>query len=198
MSDASLAAERTGERRATLLDAAVRVFARYGFKKTSMDEIARAAGLSRQALYLHFDSKEELFRAGLSRVIERMRAAARAALSDETRSPGARLLAAFEAMREHTVGAIGDEHVAELLDTSTRLLGAEADDIERGFTDDIARALAGSGAARAWSDVGVGARDLAACLMAVSNGLKHTGHSRADYLKGMRNALRIVLRKRNP
>ena len=39
-------------RREALLEAAVGVFARYGFRKTSMDEVARAAGVSRQGLYL--------------------------------------------------------------------------------------------------------------------------------------------------
>jgi len=37
------------------------VFARYGFKKTSMEDIARAAGLSRQSIYNRFGSKEAVF-----------------------------------------------------------------------------------------------------------------------------------------
>jgi AcrR family transcriptional regulator len=40
------------------------VFVRFGFQKTSMTDIARAAGISRASLYLSFNSKEELFRAG--------------------------------------------------------------------------------------------------------------------------------------
>ena len=52
----------TESRREALLEAAVGVFARYGFRKTSMDEVARAAGVSRQGLYLQFADKEELFR----------------------------------------------------------------------------------------------------------------------------------------
>jgi AcrR family transcriptional regulator len=35
------------ERRAALLAAAAEVFARYGYRKASMDDVARAAGLSR-------------------------------------------------------------------------------------------------------------------------------------------------------
>ena len=48
-------------RRARLLDAALTVFGRFGFRKTSMDEVARAAGISRQGLYLHYPTKEALF-----------------------------------------------------------------------------------------------------------------------------------------
>jgi DNA-binding transcriptional regulator YbjK len=47
-----------------ILDAALPVFVRYGFRKASMSDIARAAGISRASLYLSFNSKEELFRAG--------------------------------------------------------------------------------------------------------------------------------------
>ena len=47
-----------------ILVAAWQAFATYGFRKTSMDDIARGAGMSRPALYLHYRNKEALF-AGL-------------------------------------------------------------------------------------------------------------------------------------
>lgn len=50
------------DRRATILNAALEVFTTYGFRKTSMDDIARAAGLSRPALYQNFKNKTEIFR----------------------------------------------------------------------------------------------------------------------------------------
>ena len=55
------------QRAAHILDTALPVFVRYGFRKTSMTDIARAAGISRASLYLIFNSKEELFRAGSAR-----------------------------------------------------------------------------------------------------------------------------------
>jgi AcrR family transcriptional regulator len=55
-------------RRRSLLDAALTVFSRYGYQKTSMDEVARSAQLSRQGLYLHFATKEELFQAAVRRM----------------------------------------------------------------------------------------------------------------------------------
>lgn len=48
------------ERRARILDAAERVFARKGFSGATMQEICREAGISPGALYLYFASKEEL------------------------------------------------------------------------------------------------------------------------------------------
>ena len=41
------------------------VFAQFGFRRASMDEVAREAGLTRQAVYHHFKSKEALFRAAV-------------------------------------------------------------------------------------------------------------------------------------
>jgi len=58
-----------------ILDAAMRVFRRHGFRRSSIEQAAEEAGLTRQALYHHFPSKEALFRA----VIERLYAQALAA-----------------------------------------------------------------------------------------------------------------------
>jgi AcrR family transcriptional regulator len=44
-----------------LLDLANRLFAERGFHATSMDELARRAGVSKPVIYDHFDSKEQLF-----------------------------------------------------------------------------------------------------------------------------------------
>jgi AcrR family transcriptional regulator len=44
-----------------LLSSAEQVFARVGYEKAQVEEIAEAAGFSKGALYAHFKSKEELF-----------------------------------------------------------------------------------------------------------------------------------------
>jgi len=51
-----------------ILEAAMTVFRRHGFRRSSIEETAEAAGLTRQALYHHFKSKEALFRAVIERV----------------------------------------------------------------------------------------------------------------------------------
>ncbi len=62
-----------------ILDAAVRVFRRHGFRRSSIEQAAEEAGLTRQALYHHFSSKEALFRAVITRLYERALAAETAA-----------------------------------------------------------------------------------------------------------------------
>jgi AcrR family transcriptional regulator len=46
-----------------ILDGARRVFLAQGFDGASMNDIARAAGVSKGTIYFHFDSKEALFEA---------------------------------------------------------------------------------------------------------------------------------------
>ena len=46
--------------RGKILDAAERRLLHYGFKKTTIDEIAADAGVGKGTVYLYFDSKEEI------------------------------------------------------------------------------------------------------------------------------------------
>ena len=54
---------RKADRPAEILAAALDVFAESGFAAAKLDEIARRAGVSKAALYLYFETKEDLFRA---------------------------------------------------------------------------------------------------------------------------------------
>ncbi len=50
-------------RRDAILHASWQVFSAYGFRRTSMQDIADAVGISRPALYLEFANKTDIFRA---------------------------------------------------------------------------------------------------------------------------------------
>lgn len=51
------------EREITIVEAAFETFSRYGVKRTSMSDIAQAAGMSRQTLYNAFSNKDEILQA---------------------------------------------------------------------------------------------------------------------------------------
>ena len=53
-----------------ILDAALSVFAHHGFSGARLDEIAEAAGMSKPNLLYYFRSKDELYRAVLTRTLE--------------------------------------------------------------------------------------------------------------------------------
>jgi AcrR family transcriptional regulator len=53
---------RSDDKLEKVFDAASNVFSQYRFRRTSMNDVAQAAGFSRPALYLMFEKKEDLFR----------------------------------------------------------------------------------------------------------------------------------------
>jgi TetR/AcrR family transcriptional regulator, mexJK operon transcriptional repressor len=53
-------ASRSDRKRQVILEAAAQAFLSNGYTRTSMDEIARLAGVSKQTLYMHFGDKERL------------------------------------------------------------------------------------------------------------------------------------------
>ena len=54
----------------SLLEVAVRVFTERGYDGTSMEDLARASGLSKSSLYHHVPGKEHLLRLALERAVE--------------------------------------------------------------------------------------------------------------------------------
>ena len=59
-------------RQEAILRGAARAFARAGYAATSMEDIAAASGITKLIVYRHFDSKEELYRAVLQQVFDRL------------------------------------------------------------------------------------------------------------------------------
>jgi len=55
-----------------ILDATERLLGRFGFNKTTVDDIATEAGVSKRTIYLHFAGKEEVALASIDRVVGRV------------------------------------------------------------------------------------------------------------------------------
>jgi AcrR family transcriptional regulator len=79
-------------RQRQLVELAEQLFAERGFARTSMEELARRAGVTKPVIYELFGSKDGLFRACVDRAIERMAASIVEAFRSET-EPEARLRA---------------------------------------------------------------------------------------------------------
>ena len=106
-----------------ILDAAYACFARHGVRRTTMDDIATAAGMSRPAVYQYVRNKDDAFRRLCDRLFQSALAQARVAgahvgpLID-------RLHAALAVKLELTLKLVRDSpHAAELLDENARLSG---------------------------------------------------------------------------
>ena len=124
-----------------ILHAAFGRFSRYGYRRTSMEDIAAEAGVSRAALYLQFRNKEEIFRSLSHQLHDEALARAEAALSGDA-PLGDRLRAAVEAKSLRFVEiAYSSPHGSELLDESNRLCGDLPVESARRFRDALARVL---------------------------------------------------------
>jgi AcrR family transcriptional regulator len=62
------------QRQATILQGAATAFATKGFAGTGMEEVAAASGISKEIVYRHFASKEELYRAVLDTAVQILQA----------------------------------------------------------------------------------------------------------------------------
>lgn len=109
-----------------LLKAAFDAFARFGYRRTTMSDVAEAAGMSRPAVYLRVANKEELLRqvatAVLDASLDRAAAAAYSGAALELRVDGvlqAKLLMTVEL-------AAVSPHAVELLDAYHRLSAEES------------------------------------------------------------------------
>ncbi len=104
-----------------VLDAAFACFLRFGVRRTSMEDIAKEAGLSRSALYQHVRSKDDAFSQARARMLDRALSVARAA-AEQPGPLAERVLAVLSVKLKLVVGMYeGSPHAAEILAENSRL-----------------------------------------------------------------------------
>lgn len=177
-----------------ILDTALEVFCRYGFQKTSMLDIAQAAGMSRAALYLHFANKEDVFRSGSIRA----HAAVMAAVEAELSTPLAaveRIDSALTIYFDGLIEQIGrSEHGAELFDVNAELIGDVARGARTRLVGLLAAALqqADDAGELALAHVNATSEQLALLLLATLDGFKHGPASGLSVRDGIALQLRML------
>jgi AcrR family transcriptional regulator len=184
-----------GSRRAVILDAALRVFGQYGYRRTSMDDIAREAGIAKGTIYLSFASKEEVFQALSERLSERMLAGAEAA----RRRPGtttdklAAMHAAWFGTYAQTISR--SPHAAELLDAKHRLsanLVADAASRYKRLVRDVLTQAAAAGELDL-EPAGLTADTAAELLIASARGLQSSAASPAACRRYLNALVRVMV-----
>lgn len=177
------------DRREVVLAAALEVFVRYGYRKTAMEDIAVAAGISRPGLYFLFTSKPNLFAAAMAWAVERDLSTAAYALEDPARPLRERLLNAFDAWTGRYIGAVGGE-LSAVADTHRELLDASVLEAPRNFRDLVIDTVvrARSPQDRATSEA------IARTLISTALGLKHEANSRETFRTELTTAIGLLLR----
>jgi AcrR family transcriptional regulator len=180
-------------KRRVVLAAALGVFGRYGFQKTSMEAVAKAAGISRPGLYLLFPNKEQLYRATMQGVMERGQQAMEACFADESLSFEERTVAALDALLGQYVETQVARDVSELLENSGPQLGSMFHDYQlRAKATMCAQveSLAPPGLLTA----DLGAEDVMEFLFSAAVTWKQTAATRAEFRDRIRRAVRLICR----
>ncbi|MBD7985296.1 TetR/AcrR family transcriptional regulator [Sporosarcina sp. Sa2YVA2] len=68
------------DRRQEIMEAAAKSFSLFGYKATTMDQVAKIANVGKGTIYTFFSNKEELFNAIVLKMIEEMRAVSESAM----------------------------------------------------------------------------------------------------------------------
>ena len=182
-------------RRAAILDAALRVFGQYGYRRASMDDIAREAAIAKGTIYLSFAGKEEVFRALSQRLAQRMLAGAEAA----RHRPGT-TVDKLTAMHAAWFGTYAETisrspHAAELLDAKHRLsadlVSDTAGQYKRLVRDVLTEAVAAG--ELDLEPAGLTADTAAELLIGSARGLQSSAASPAAYRRYLKALVRVIV-----
>jgi TetR/AcrR family transcriptional regulator of autoinduction and epiphytic fitness len=175
---------------------ALEVFGRYGFRKTSMDEIARSADISRQGLYLHFANKDALFRGAVRKELDTALGDVSLCLNEEGVGLEPRAVAALDAWLGRYVGSMLASDIGDLLQNPAMELGDIVDPARVVFTARLTAAIAAAMSENDRRRLGVTPEEIAAALHTVAQGAKYLSNayaeSREEFVTRMTVAVRVI------
>lgn len=176
------------QRRYFVLETALTLFSRYGYRKTSMDDVAQAANISRQGLYFYFPNKEELFRAAVTQALDQDLAAAEQALNHSEHALSERLMLAFDFWTGRYMGPISQD-IGPLLESHPEIFGPLVSEYPKRFL----KLLTDSLLVEVSSDREPLAIAVAQTLMATAAGFKHQLQTRELFLERIKIAIDLML-----
>ena len=177
------------DRRELVLESALLTFARFGYRKTSMEAVAQAAHISRPGLYFLFSSKEELFRAAVTQALDADMLAIDGILNDDAHPVPVRILEAFDRWAGRYIGPMTRD-IATVIEDNPELLGPIAESAPQRFAELITRALS----AKTTDTRPSRASAVAQTLISASIGIKHQVEDRTTYRQRLQVAIDLLVR----
>jgi AcrR family transcriptional regulator len=184
--------EKESARQAHVLETALTVFLRHGFRKTSMEDIAKAASISRQGIYLHFKDKDAIFRASILKTLDDGLQAANRILDDDRLALEEKLLMALDEWFGRHVGLL-DPEASDLSEQCERVLGDAVGKSRSEFQKKLGRVIL-SRSARKTKGADKRAATIADMLCTCGESWKHSFSSRQEFVQKMRDAIRLCCR----
>jgi AcrR family transcriptional regulator len=182
--------DRNGSARQThVLETALTVFARHGFSKTSIEDIAKAAGISRQGIYLHFKNKDEIFSASIQKTLDDGLHAANKVFDDDRLTLEEKLLKALDEWFGRHAGLFHPE-ASDLGAQCERVLGDAVEKSSASFQKKLEKAILATSAKKT-KGADKRAATIADMLCACGLTWKHSLSSRQEFLGKMRGAIHL-------
>lgn len=186
---------RASAKKNAVLDTTANVFAQYGFKRTTMNDIAQAAGISRPALYLMFDNKEQLFKELAAYRLDLALREAKAVLEGDG-SVSSRFIDAIMIFEKtYTEPVANSPHGAELIDVNMNLA---TDVMSKGYARLIAALAkllkdADKSGEVSFKNTPMSYKTFVELLLSSIGGLKKKAGSKAEYRKQTQQVAHVFL-----
>jgi AcrR family transcriptional regulator len=186
---------RSAATRAKVVEEATRLFSLYGFRRTSVDEIAAAAQLAKPTLYVYFPDKDAILGAVVEHVLGCILASARAAAD----APGpieARLSAVLSAKFTYLFGLVDrSPHASELLGSGNRVGAASVEATDKEFATIVRRLVESADAAGELdlSRAGLSSRKLTEALLRAGHGASYHSSTADEHAKHLAELIHLVV-----
>jgi len=184
--------ENESARLAHVLETALTVFTRHGFRKTSIEDIAKAADISRQGIYFHFKNKDEIFRASVQKSLDDGLRATNKIFDDGRLTLEEKLLQALDERFGRHAGLFHSD-ASDIVTQCERILGDAVGKNRSIFQKKLETAILASSAKKT--------KGAAKCAATIANVLctcglswKHSLSSRQEFLEKMCDAIHVCCR----
>lgn len=176
-----------------MLEKALEVFLQYGYRKTSLDQIAQAAGFSRQTLYQRYKSKQNLFKVSVIYFMESSLYKASLHLKDEKIQFEKRLFETFNLWGGHCMQQMhASAHLEEIISVTNQFVGAEVKDKQQQFIELISNAIEKQDFYKTYQKRDIPSSQIANTLYFCHKGMMYICKNYGQYQKELAIAIKIV------
>jgi AcrR family transcriptional regulator len=184
--------ENESARLAHVLEKALTVFTRHGFRKTSIEDIAKAAGISRQGIYFHFKNKDEIFKASVQKSLDDRLRAANKIFDDDRLTLEEKLLQALDERFGRYAGVFHPD-ASDIVTECERILGDAVGKNRSAFQRKLETAILASSAKKT-KGAGKRAATIANILCTCGLTWQNSLSSRQEFLEKLRDAIHLCCR----
>lgn len=172
---------------------ALQIFFHYGYRKTSLDDLAQAIGVSRQTLYVRYKNKKNIFQLVMINMMESlMRQCETAAKEDNESSIQDKLLRLVDLWHGKQYRNLqSSAHSAEIIDESMAMIGDVIEEKQKAYVRLLEKILK-KGGVPAKPNKKVSAFSIAEMLYYTNKGIGFVHEERDTFLEQARKAIDIV------